>query len=183
MKIRKITCRQTKKADPTDVILLLVMLFFLVIGLVVAIYANTKIQNIISTTVLNQSAAYSSINQSFESVNGLGVQRAFTFIFGLLLIGIIVSSFLIRVHPVFIFLYIIMLAIAIFVSIFLANAYALLIDNPEFSTISEKYQMMTWVMQHIVLILIVVGALSMIIIFGKIGGGTNNSMNFSGGDI
>lgn len=172
-----------KKGDPTDIILFLVIVFFLVISLVVAIFVNTKIQTIISTTVLNQSAAYDSINTSFSNVNDLGVQRTFTFIFGLLIIGIIVSSFLIRVHPVFMFLYIIMLAVTIFISIFLANSYALLVDNPLLMEIAEKYEMMTWVMQHVVKILIGVGALSMLIIFGKLGGGTSGSGSFGGQDI
>ena len=64
-----------------------------------------------------------------------------------------------------------MLAVTIFVSIFLANSYATLVENPLFVEIASNYEMMTWVMQHIVKILIGVGALSMIIIFGKIGGG------------
>lgn len=165
-----------KKGDPTDIFLFLIIIFFLTISLVVALYANTKIHEVVSTTVLNESAAYDSINQSFSKINDFAVQRTFAFIFGLLCIGIVVSSFLIRVHPVFIFLYILTLGVAIFVSVFLANSYALLVDNPQLLAIADKYEMMTWVMQNVVKILIGIGALSMIIIFGKLGGGvTNNS--------
>ena len=53
----------TKKADPTDITLMLVILFFLAVSMVVALYANSKIKQVIDTTVLNQSAAYSSINE------------------------------------------------------------------------------------------------------------------------
>jgi len=161
-----------KRGDPTDIVLFLVILFFLAVSIVIALFVNNIIlEDVISGTVLNSSSAYESINDSFTNVNELGVQRTFIFIFALLIIGILVSSFLIRVHPVFIFLYIIMLAVTIFVSIFLANSYATLVENPLFVEIASNYEMMTWVMQHIVKILIGVGALSMIIIFGKIGGG------------
>ena len=78
-----------RKGDPTDIALLLIILFFITISLVVALYTNGKIQDIISTTVLNQSSAYESINDSFTNVNLYGVQRGFTLFFGLLVVGIL----------------------------------------------------------------------------------------------
>ena len=169
--------RQTKKADPTDMILLLVMVFFLVISFAVALYANGKVKDIISNTVLNESAAYSSINSAFTTINEYTVQRGFMLFFGILIIGIMVSSFMIRVHPVFIFIYIITLITAIFVSMYLANAYELVVSNGQLATIADNYAIMTYVMQHIGIILLAVGALSMIIIFGKIGGGGTSSQD------
>jgi hypothetical protein len=169
-----------KRADPTDIILFLVLIFFLAISFVIVGFANSKIQNLISNTALNSSEAYSSINSSFDNINNLGMQRGFVLLFGLLVIGILISSFLIRVHPVFIFIYIITLAVAIFVAIYLANSYALVQDNPHFAELSSNNTMITWVMQNIVKILIGVGALSMIIIFGKVGGGSGGG---AGGDI
>ncbi len=164
----------TKKGDPTDIVLFLVMIFFLAVSLVVALFANTKIKEVIDTTVLNETAAYSHIETSFSNVNDYVVQRGFVLIFAILIIGILVSSFLIRVHPIFIFIYIITLAVAIFVAVFLANTYEALVLTDEFAAFSANYAMITFIMQHIVKILIGVGALSMIIIFGKIGGGGEN---------
>ena len=160
-----------KKGDPTDMILLLVMVFFLVVSFAVALYANGKVHEIISTTVLNESAAYSSIDSAFTTINEFTVQRGFLLFFGILIIGILVSSFMVRVHPVFLFIYIITLIVAIFVAIYLGNAYELVVSNGQLATIAENYAMMTWVMEHITLTLLGVGALSMIIIFGKVGGG------------
>jgi hypothetical protein len=163
----------TKKSDPTDILLFLVIVFFLAISLSVTLFANQKIQNLISSTALNESTAYSQINESFSSINQFVAQRAFTLFFGILIIGILVSSFLVRVHPVFIFIYIITLGVTIFVSIYLANAYALMVSNSQLAEISANFAMMTWIMQNVTRILLAVGALSMIIIFGKIGGGTS----------
>ena len=170
--------RGNRKGDPTDYLLVLIIFFYLAVSLVVALYANGILQNVISTTVLNQSAAYESINESFTTINEFTVQRTFTIMFGILIMGIMLSSFLIRVHPVFLFLYIIFLAVAIFVSIYLANTYETLVSNPLFAQISANYATMTWVMEHVATILLATGALSMIIIFGKIG-----QDNTGGGDI
>jgi hypothetical protein len=167
--------RQRKKADPTDITLMLVIVFFIVISFVVAIFVNSKLSDIISNTVLNESAAYESINDSFTTINRYTIQRGFTLFFGILIIGILVSSFMIKVHPIFIFIYIVTLIVAIFVSMYLANAYEMVVSNGQLALLADNYATMTWVMQHIGLILLAVGALSMIIIFGKIGGGGNNS--------
>ena len=164
-----------RKGDPTDIMLFLVIIFFLAVSLAIAVYANTIIHKVISDTTLNESQAYSQIDSAFTKVNDYAVQRTFTFIWGLLILGIIISSFLVRVHPIFMFLYIIMLIVTIFISIFLANSYATIVDNSLLSDISSKFETMTWLMQHIVQVLIGVGALSMIIIFGKIGGGGSSS--------
>lgn len=157
-----------KKGDPTDVLLFTVIIFFIAVSLVVALFVNTKVKSVIDNTVLNESAAYSSITTSFANINQFTVQRAFVMFFGLLIIGIMVSSFMIKVHPVFMFLYIITLSAAIFVTVYLANTYELIVSNGQLSTIADNYATMTWVMQHIIIILVAVGALSMIIIFGKI---------------
>ena len=164
-----------KKSDPTDMFLLLVIIFFLAVSMVVALYANSKVKEVIDTTVLNQSAAYSSIETSFSTINELTVQRGFTLFFGILIIGVIASSFLVKVHPVFIFIYIITLAVAMFVGVYLANTYELIVANSQLAELASNYATMTWVMQNILKILLGVGAMSMIIIFGKLFGGGSTS--------
>jgi len=166
---------RNKRGNPAEITLFLIVIFFLAIAMVVALYANTKIQSIISTTALNQSAAYGSINDSFNYVNSFVVQRGFVLFFTILCIGILVSSFLVRAHPVFLFIYIFTLGIAILVSMYLANTYESVVTNPEFAAIATNYTMITFVMQHIAKILLAVGALSFIILFGKSGGGGSNS--------
>jgi len=167
--------RQRKKSDPTDIVLLLVILFFLAVSFVVVGYANSKIKEVIDTTALNESDAYPSITASFKTINELTVQRGFVLFFGLLIIGILVSSFLIKVHPAFIFIYIFTLAMAIFTAVYLANAYEMVVSNTQLATLAANYAMMTWTMQNVVMILLGTGALSMVIIFSKVfGGGGEN---------
>jgi hypothetical protein len=165
-----------RKGDPTDILLLSIMLFFLAISLAIVLFANIQLQEIISTTVLNETTAYSSINESFTNINHFVAQRAFTMFFAFLVIGILVSSFLIRVHPVFLFIYIITLVVTLFVTIYLANTYAMVVANPQLAEIAEHFAMTTFLMQHSIKILLGVGALSMIIVFGKISGGINGGV-------
>ena len=166
-----------KKGDPTDVLLFLVIIFFIAISFVVVIFTNTKIHEIISTTALNQSDAYASIDASFTNINDFIIQRGFTLFFAVLIIGILVSSFLVRVHPVFIFIYIMTLIASILTAVYLANAYAMVVANGQLAVLADKFGTITWVMKHITKILLAVGAMSMIIIFGKIGGGDTTGSN------
>jgi len=146
--------------------------------MVVALYANSIIKGIIDTTVLNESAAYSSITESFANINQYTVQRGFILFFGLMIVGLLVSGFLIRVHPAFLFIYIIFLGLSIFVAVYLSNTYEIIVSNAQFAEIADNYAMITFVMRHAIKILIGVGALSMIIIFGKVGGGGSQSSDF-----
>ena len=171
--LRKIS----KKSDPTDIFLFLVIMFFIAISFVVAIFANTKIHEIISTTALNESDAYASIDESFTNINDFVVQRGFTLFFAVLIIGILISSFLVRVHPIFIFIYIITLLASILTSVYLANAFAMVVANGQLASISDKFGTITFMMKHVTKILLAVGAMSMIIIFGKIGGGDTTGSN------
>lgn len=162
-----------KKGDVTDTLMILIIIFFLAVSFIVVLYTNSKIQEVIDTTVLNQSAAYSSISAGLSYINSTVVQRGFVLFFAILCIGVVVSSFLVRVHPVFIFIYIIMLGFTVFVAVFLANSYQAVIENAELAVIAANQGMINYIMQNIIKIIIGVGALSMVIVFSKIftGGG------------
>jgi len=79
----------------------------------------------------------------------------------------LVSSFLVRVHLIFIFIYIITLLCSILTSVYLANAYAMVVANGQLAALASNFATITWMMEHITKILLAVGAMSMIIIFGK----------------
>lgn len=168
---------KNKKGSPTDIPYLLVILFFLAISFVFVLFTNDKLQTIISTTVLNSSSAYESINDSFNYINTFAVNRAFVLFFTILCIGILVSSFLVRVHPVFIFIYIVTLGVTIFISIYLANAYSMVVENEQLALLASDYSMITYIMSHVAQILLGVAGISFIILFSKIGGGGSDSVD------
>lgn len=157
-----------KKGDASDPLVVMVLLFFFAISFIVGIFVNTKIQNIISDTALNQTAAYPSINSALEQMNTTTVQRAFVMIFGLMVIFVMASAFMIRVHPVFIFIYIISLIIIMFVSIFVGNIYYKIQTESGLSEIAENQPMINFIMNNILKITMGVGGLSILIIFAKL---------------
>ena len=81
--------------------------------------------------------------------------------------GIMISSFFIRTHPVWLFLYILFLGVAIFLSIYLGNAYYSMTINEVFADRLADQKYINFVMENIVWIILGVGALSLVIIFGK----------------
>lgn len=167
-----------KKGDATDITLFLIMIFFLAVSFIVVLFVNSKLQTVIGTTVLNQSDSATTIYSAFNTINTITVQRAFVVMFALFIIGIMVSAFMVRVHPAFIFIYIITLSFAIFIAVYLANTYQMIIETEQLATIASQQTMITYIMQHIIKILVGVGALSMIIVFSKIftgGGGASSS--------
>ena len=64
---------------------------------------------------------------------------------------------------------------SIFTAVYLANAYEMVVSNAQLAALAANYAMMTWVMQNVVMILLGVGALSMVIIFSKVFGGGGES--------
>jgi len=66
---------------------------------------------------------------------------------------------------------------SILTSVYLANAYAMVVANGQLAALASNFATITWMMEHITKILLAVGAMSMIIIFGKNGGGDTTGSN------
>lgn len=152
----------------TEIFFFIVVALFLAISFIVVIFVNNQMKEIIETTALNESDVSSTIVERFTSINDYTVQRGYALFMGLLLVGILVSSFLVRLHPAFIFIYIITLGFAIFVSVYLGNLYYDFIQVEEMAAIAASQPMITFFMQNLVKIVLAVGGLSMIVIFSKI---------------
>lgn len=164
--MRKI-CLTRGKKGVTDLPLFLIIIFILAIGLISALVALVPIRKAITNTALNDTQAAPDIITAFDNVTLYSVQRAFIVIFAFLVLGILGSSFLVKIHPVFLFIYIIFLLVTLFLAIPLSNAYGKFIENETIGAIAANQQMITFVMQHLFLITLAVGALGMIVIFAK----------------
>lgn len=156
-----------KKGDVSDGIILLVILFFLAVSFIVVTLVNSKISEVISTTPLNQTTASTSIISSLNRLTTTGTQRAFVFIFAFMIIAMMISAFMVRVHPIWIFLYIFFTAIAVLLAAILVNIYDMIISTDALSTIASQQTMMNWIMSHLIHIVIGAVGLSMIILFAK----------------
>lgn len=160
--------RLNKKGDATDPFIVMVILFFLAVAFIVGIFVNTKISEVITTTALNDSAAAGSIISTFDNLNATGIQRAYVLIFALMVIFVMASAFLVRVHPFWLWIYIFMLFATILTSVFMANTYGALADNANFALIIADQGMITFFMQNAVKIALGISGFSMIIVFSKL---------------
>ena len=166
MNLRKL--KLEKKADVTDMVVVMLIMFFLAFSFIVVIFVNNQLYEIITTTALNESSVASGIASSFNTVNTIVVQRGYVLFMSILIIGVVGSAFLVRIHPAFIFLYIIVLSFTIFVSIFLGNAYDKFTDITELGAVAATQPMINFFMQNAVIVVLAVGALSMLVVFSKV---------------
>jgi len=160
-----------KKGDITDSLALLITLFIMAIGLFVLAWIIPNITSGLRMAGMNSTTEGSNAITTLNDFGINTIQRGFFFIFIGLCIAELISAFYLDSHPIWLFLYIIFLALTILLGAYLGNAYQTLISNPSFNSFSQSY--ITIVMQNIVKIVIGVSALSFIIIFSKFmsGGG------------
>lgn len=170
--------RKNKRGDVTDALVVLIILFFLAVSFITVLIVNNKLAEIIDDNEqFNSTAAAPAISSAFNTINTVTVQRGFVIFFGLLVVGVIGSSFLVRVHPAFLFIYIIVGSFTIFVAVFLANIYDDMIDNPTIALVADGQPMINWIMAHLVKITLAISIISMIIVFSKIFGQPGGSLS------
>jgi len=164
--------KKNKKGDVTNIFTFIILVFFLAISFLIVAYTNSEFKNFIQDSELNNTEVSQSSIDMLDNFTTKTIQRGFILIFAFIIIGMMISSFLVRIHPVFIFIYILFLGIAIFVGVPLANAYQQLMNTEVISTVAGQQTMINWVMEHFIMIILGVGGLSMIIVFGKLLGRT-----------
>lgn len=158
-----------KKGDILDSMSFLITLVILGIGLFILAWIIPSITSGLSSANLNNSVEGTQAIAQLNDFGMNGIQRGFFFIFIGLCIAQLISAFYVDTHPVWLFLYIIFLAITVILGAYLGNLYETFSSNAAFTGFTQDY--ITIVMQNIVKIVIGIGALSMIIIFVKFGFG------------
>lgn len=174
MELRKLN--QKRKGDASGIVTFLILIFFLAISFVVVGFANDKIKEVIDTTVLNSTTVADDVSTQLGNITERTINNGFAAIVAFLIIGMMISSMLVKVHPIFLFIYIIVTAITIFVAVPLANTYEMVVTNSAFVEVASYQTIITWIMQNLVLVLLGTAALSFIILFSKLG-----SRNTAGG--
>ncbi len=169
----------SKKGDLPDMLIFLITAFVFAIGLLILAFVIPEITSGLEDAGLNSSSEARLSIDELEELGVNGMQKGFLFLFVGFIMGLMISSFLIRTHPIFIFLYIIFLGITLFLGTFIGNAFEQVATTDALAGTAASQGLITIIMQNIVLITLAVGALSMIIIFAKFSsfGGTNVGRN------
>ena len=159
-----------KKGDLPDILIFVITIFVFAIGLLIFAYVIPQISLGLETAGMNSSVSGQSAIDELTELGTNGMQKGFLFLFTGFIMGLMISSFLIRTHPIFVFMYIIFLGLTLFLGTYIGNAFEQVATSPALAATTETQTYITIIMQNIVLITLAVGALSMIIIFAKFSG-------------
>lgn len=160
-----------KKGDAVDMLIIVISIFFLSIIFLTYWYFTTTTATALASTPINTTETQAGI-ASLNMLGTTGASNGFIMIFGALILGLLLSSFFIDQHPIFIPIYIVLLIVTIIMAVFLGNAYAQITDpsiaNNPFADAAAAQPVIDAVMRNIVRIALGAGLLSMLIVFGKI---------------
>lgn len=164
-----------KKGSVIDMIVFVIITFVIVMFLGIWLYGF----DLITTSLISIDAPIgngsvtvgSAAEDTFGQVN-TGKQRVlpivgFALIFGMML-TIFISNFLVKVHPVFFFVYLGILVLAIVLSVFVSNAYETFLTGEVFSSTLQGMSAMTFILLNLPLWTTVIGFIGMAILFAGI---------------
>jgi len=155
-----------KKGDPTDIIVGVIIMFFLGIGFLTMAFIVDEVSDAFEGTIINNPQTTDSI-QKFRTIGQVTLGQLYMMALFASILGIMVTSFLVRLHPAFIFIYIFTLGAALVLAGVLGNTYGELIEIEPFAAQAAAQPIINFIMSNSVIINLLVGALSMIIIFSK----------------
>lgn len=165
------SCVKGKKGDVTDPIIFLILVFSFSVIIFILAFIVPQISNGLAIAGLNNTPEGQAGIDQLNDFGTVTLQRGlFLLVFGLM-ISTLITSFLVRTHPLFLFLYIFILGLTIFIATFLANAYDDLRQIPLLGDTLASQTLINLIMENLVLIILSLGALSMIIVFAKFSSG------------
>ena len=163
---------KNKRGDVTDIITIGFWLLVIAIGIMAVMFIIFKMVSGLQSSVISTSPIANTSLNTIKDYGSNAVPSTFLIIFFGLLLGIVVSSFFVKSHPIFIPVYILFAIMAIIVAVALGNVWGALKDVSIFSSIlgtNSITGIMDTIMSHMVLVTLVTFILSIIIIFAKPG--------------
>lgn len=158
---------KSKKGDLPDMLIFIATVFIFAVGLLIMALVIPLVADGLSTAALNESSGGFDAIEKLKELGTDGMQKGFFLLFVGLIMSTMITSFLTREHPIFLFMYIFFLGITIFLGGYLGNAFEQFASSPVIVDTLGSQGLISVVMQNIVMITLVTGALSMIIVFAK----------------
>lgn len=155
-----------KKGDLTDTAIFVISVFVFGIMMLVLLYVVPSISNGLRGVGLNNTVAMDNAIDSLDNFVSIINYGTFFVMVGLLM-SILITSFLVRSHPVFLILYVLFAPLSIILAVYLGNAYNTLATNAAFTAIYSSASMINLFFENLVKITLVANFLSIIIVFSK----------------
>jgi len=155
---------KNKKGSILDLIFIgvfcLVFAFMILIGFKITTEINTQVQGMADIPVEAKTASSSLLGEYTGSLD-----YGFLFFFVGLSIGVLILAAMVRIHPIFIALYIVGLVFVVFFAGIFSNIYQEMADSAEFTALSSQLVMIDKVMTFLPLFVAVVGTLLCVIMY------------------
>lgn len=153
-----------------DIFIWLIVIFVMFIFFAGFMYGfNLLTNSVVSTTFPTGTINITEAGQNtFGQVNeGLGSLKWLALVITVsMLISILVSNFLIKAHPVFFIVYILITIFAVVLSVSLSNAYeSLLISNNALTSTLQSFTAMNFIMLHLPIWTTIIGFMGAIFLF------------------
>lgn len=156
-----------KKGSIEDLFFLIIMLIGLGIFIIVLACVIPMVTDGMRQTAMNDSAEVRAALLNSDEISGQRLDGIYLIVFGGLVISIIISSFLIDSHPIFIPIFIILFAFAVVVGVIMENVYEEFVENSVLNQTASTQTIQIAVTNNLIPILVGVGVICMIIIYGK----------------
>lgn len=167
--------KYNKRGDVTDVFTVAFWLLVIGIGVFSVMFIVFQITDPLRETAIGENNSSLAAISSLENYASFGLPGAFLVVFFGLLLGVLISSFFVKTHPIFIPIYILFSIVSLIVAPILGNVWGNFRDVEGFSELLELNSvtsLMNIILSNLVLVTIIVFILSLIIIFAKPGGGS-----------
>jgi len=156
-----------KRADFTSIIIMIVLIFGLSIGAIIFSKVFLDITGELKEVDRFSNNTITSITVAEQSAIPL-LDFFIFFSFIAIMIGLIVASIYIDVHPAIIIAFIIALIIGVFIASQLANVYGDITDESELSSTASNFKMTNIILgKYFPAILMLVGVIVIVILYGK----------------
>lgn len=155
-------------ASARDVLLVAVLIFVFGIGFLIIHYAmTTAVDAMTGNTEINSSSnAVSSLN----AVKTVTLARLDYVIFGLfigLVLGLLISGWFVGGHPIFMFIYFIVVIIGVVISAFMANFWETISQSSTFLATTASFPITNHLLLYLPIYVGIVGFIGVVVMFAK----------------
>lgn len=160
MKVRKLN----KKGSLTDILWVGIVLFVIAVTTLIVF----KVSDEFNTQIQANDDIPSNGKEAMNTMNGMYpgiIDNSFLFLMITLSIGAIITAFMVRVHPVFVIFFMLLLAVIIFISAAFSNVYEEMASQTSMVAVSSQLTSINFVMQYLPLFIGVFGSIIAIVMY------------------
>ena len=159
---------KNKRADIESILIFIVTMTALAVFLIIVYSVTSQVKGaMLNNTMLNNSEPVRDVLGAHDTDILAKFDYLYFILFAGLCLSIIIISFFIDSHPIFIPVYIIFFGISILIGVIMSRVYNTVATNVNFTSAVAEFPIMAAVYSNWIKIIIAIGVISMVIIFGK----------------